>query len=53
MQQAMQFSEAKQKQPFFLYLPYTLPHGDVIVPHDSVYDYYVKKFNEHNRYTKK
>ena len=33
-------------KPFFIYLPYTLPHGDVIGPHDDLYDYYVKKFNE-------
>ena len=33
-------------KPFFLYLPYTLPHGDVIGPHDELYNYYVKKFNE-------
>lgn len=33
-------------KPFFLYLPYTLPHGDVIVPHDSLYNYYKQKFNE-------
>lgn len=32
--------------PFFMYLPYTLPHGDVILPHDAVYEYYIKKFNE-------
>ena len=44
---AMNFIKQQNKnKPFFLYLPYTLPHGDVIVPHDSVYDYYVKKFNE-------
>ncbi len=45
-QQAMKFLNAKHDQPFFLYLPYTLPHADVIAPHDEVYDYYVKKFNE-------
>ncbi|MBC7889789.1 MAG: arylsulfatase [Ferruginibacter sp.] len=45
-EQAMRFLSAKQHKPFFLYLPYTLPHGDVIVPHDSVYDHYVSKFNE-------
>ena len=45
-QQAMQFLKAKQDKPFFLFLPYTLPHADVIAPHDDVYDYYVKKFNE-------
>ncbi len=43
---AMRFLNTKQDKPFFLYLPYTLPHGDVIVPHDSVYNYYIKKFNE-------
>jgi arylsulfatase A len=45
-QQAMQFLKAKHTQPFFAYLTYTLPHADVIVPHDSVYNFYVKKFNE-------
>jgi arylsulfatase A len=46
-EQAMQFiSEQKKEKPFFLFLPYTLPHGDVMVPHDSVYYYYIKKFNE-------
>lgn len=34
------------KQPFFAYLPYTLPHAELIVPHDSMYYYYIKKFNE-------
>lgn len=44
--QAMQFLNTPHDKPFFLYLPYTLPHGDVITPHDSTYEYYVKKFNE-------
>ncbi|MEO6733475.1 MAG: arylsulfatase [Ferruginibacter sp.] len=43
---AMDFLNASHDKPFFLFLPYTLPHGDVIVPHDSVYQYYIKKFNE-------
>jgi len=43
---AMQYLNKQHEKPFFLYLPYTLPHGDVIAPHDSVYNYYVKKFNE-------
>jgi len=43
---AMEFIQAKHHQPFFAYLTYTLPHADVIVPHDEVYNYYVKKFNE-------
>lgn len=46
-EQAMRFiSEQKKEKPFFLFLPYTLPHGDVMVPHDSVYYYYIKKFDE-------
>jgi len=43
---ALAFIETQGKQPFFLYLPYTLPHGDLSIPHDSIYEYYVKKFNE-------
>jgi arylsulfatase A len=45
-QQAMQFLNTPHDKPFFLFLPYTLPHGDVIAPQDSMYNYYVKKFNE-------
>jgi arylsulfatase A len=45
-QHAMQFLNKQHDKPFFLFLPYTLPHGDVIAPQDSVYHYYVKKFNE-------
>lgn len=45
--QAIQFIAGQQKEkPFFLFLPYTLPHGDVMVPHDSVYYHYIRKFNE-------
>lgn len=44
---AMDFIKRQNSsKPFFMYLPYTLPHGDVILPHDSVYNYYIKKFNE-------
>jgi len=46
-EQAINFLKKDHNKPFFLYLPYTLPHADVIAPHDSVYDYYVRKFNEH------
>ena len=44
-QQALSFLRSTER-PFFLYLPYTLPHAEVITPHDSVYNYYVSKFNE-------
>jgi len=44
---AMQFLEQQTgAHPFFLFLSYTLPHAALSVPHDSVYDYYVKEFNE-------
>lgn len=44
--QAMNFLQSKHSKPFFLFLPYTLPHGDVIAPHDQVYRDYVKQFSE-------
>jgi arylsulfatase A-like enzyme len=45
-QHAIKFLQATHSKPFFLFLPYTLPHGDVIAPHDSMYNYYIKKFDE-------
>jgi arylsulfatase A len=45
-QQAIQYIKQQGSKPFFMYLPYTLPHGDVIGPHDVLYKYYAKKFNE-------
>lgn len=44
---ALEFiTDQKSDKPFFLYLPYTLPHVDLTPPHDSLYNYYVKLFNE-------
>lgn len=43
---AMDFLQQNIDKPFFLFLPYTLPHGDLDVPRDSVYQHYVKLFNE-------
>lgn len=43
---AMAFLSQQGAAPFFLYLPYTLPHADVVVPRDSVYWRYVKAFGE-------
>lgn len=45
-EQALSFLNQPHSKPFFLFLPYTLPHGDVIAPHDSIYNYYINKFNE-------
>jgi len=44
--EAMQYIKNSGQRPFFLYLPYTMPHAEVIAPHDSTFYYYVKKFNE-------
>ncbi len=44
---AIAFLQQQRKaKPFFAYLPYTLPHADLTVPHNKVYEQYVKKFNE-------
>jgi len=46
-QNALAFIDAqKNDKPFFLYLPYTLPHADLTPPHDSIYNFYLQKFNE-------
>ena len=46
-QKAIEFiNEQTKDKPFFLYLPYTLPHVDLTPPHDSIYNYYVKLFND-------
>ncbi|MBL7739925.1 MAG: arylsulfatase [Chitinophagaceae bacterium] len=45
-QQALQFIQGNSSKPFFLFLPYTMPHGEVIVPHDSLYSYYIQKLGE-------
>ena len=46
-QKAVAFIDGQKKdKPFFLYLPYTLPHVDLTPPHDSIYNYYVKLFND-------
>lgn len=44
-EQAINFIKNTDK-PFFLFLPYTLPHAEVIAPRDSVFYSYVQQFNE-------
>jgi arylsulfatase A len=44
---ALEFVDARDgKQPFFLFLPYILPHAELIVPDDSIFQYYKGKFPE-------
>lgn len=46
-QQALNFLDARTAaQPFFLFLPYTLPHAELMVPNDSLLTYYKGKFPE-------
>jgi len=52
-QQALRFISDNKTKPFFLFLPYTLPHAEVIAPHDSLYHYYIRKFNEKPDTTKR
>ncbi len=33
-------------RPFFAYLAYTIPHAELCLPHDEVYDYYVELFKD-------
>jgi arylsulfatase A-like enzyme len=41
--EALQFIEDNKDGPFFLYLPYTIPHAELTVPEDSLEPY--KKLN--------
>ena len=45
-QQALQFIRQHADQPFFSFLSYTLPHAELILPHDSVYDMYCRLIPE-------
>jgi arylsulfatase A-like enzyme len=45
--QAINFLNARDgKQPFFLFLPYILPHAELMAPDDSLLAYYKGKFPE-------
>jgi len=45
--QALEFVNSRDdKQPFFLFLPYILPHAELIVPEDSIFQFYKGKFDE-------
>ena len=45
--QALEYVDSRtSKEPFFLFLPYILPHAELIVPEDSIFQYYKGKFPE-------
>jgi len=43
---ALQFIEDHRKAPFALFLTYTLPHAELMVPDDSIFQLYKNKFPE-------
>lgn len=46
-QRALDFLDhSSEKKPFFLFLPYILPHAELVVPDDSIFASYKGKFPE-------
>ncbi len=45
-EKALEFISDNAGSPFFAYLAYTLPHAELCLPHDEVYDYYVELFKD-------
>ena len=45
-QQAMNFLEANRDTSFFIYLPYTIPHAELLVPDDSIFMSFIGKYQE-------
>jgi arylsulfatase A-like enzyme len=45
-QQALQFIENNKDSAFFLFLPYIIPHAELLVPEDSILESYRGKFPE-------
>ena len=45
-QEALSFIESHQDTQFFLYLPYVIPHAELLVPDDSLFQKYKGQFEE-------
>lgn len=45
-QKALEFIETNKNKPFFLFLPYTIPHAELLVPDDSLFGKYLGKYQE-------
>ena len=45
-EQALKFIRDHKDQPFFAMLTYTLPHAELNLPHDSIYEIYENMFKE-------
>lgn len=50
-QHALKWIDCQQKgKPFFGLLAYTLPHAELVQPHDSIVQHYIKQFKEDKDY---
>lgn len=45
-EEALKFIDTNKDDPFFLYIPYILPHAELIVPQDSILEKFDGKFDE-------
>jgi arylsulfatase A-like enzyme len=45
-QKAIDFIDKNKDKAFFLFLPYTIPHAEILVPDDSLFKKYKGKFEE-------
>jgi arylsulfatase A-like enzyme len=52
VEESLQFIRENSSQPFFLYLPFTIPHAELLVPEDSL-DEYRDRFQETPHYDEK
>jgi arylsulfatase A len=43
---ALEFIDENKDRPFFLFLPYTIPHAELLVPDDSLFRKYLGRFEE-------
>jgi len=43
---ALEFIEKNKDQPFFCYVPFTIPHAEYVVPDDEIYAQYAGRFEE-------
>lgn len=45
-EQALNFIDENKDNPFFLFLPYTIPHAEILAPEDSILEKFKGKFPE-------
>jgi len=45
-EQAMQFIDDNKDKPFFLFMPYTIPHAEILAPEDSILEQFMGQYPE-------